>query len=121
MVKFLKEEEVVEADPFTYLKNVQDIEVITAEEMSDLLKAPNQRKYSDFRDFVVINLLIDGMLRVDEALRKTDVDFTACCATLRREVTKMRKPRIVPITKRTAKLMQELIRESTEFGGEYIP
>ncbi|WP_339260146.1 tyrosine-type recombinase/integrase [Paenibacillus sp. FSL R5-0713] len=126
MFKFLKEEEVIEADPFTYLKNVQDIgkdiEVLTAEEMNDLLKAPNQRKYSDFRDFVVINLLIDGMLRVDEALtlRKTDVDFTACCATLRREVTKTRKPRIVPITKRTAKLMQELIRESTEFGSEYI-
>ncbi|WP_307414005.1 hypothetical protein [Paenibacillus sp. W2I17] len=47
MFKFLKEEEVIEADSFTYLKNVQDIgkdiEVLTAEEMSDLLKAPNQR------------------------------------------------------------------------------
>ncbi|MBY0201776.1 integrase [Paenibacillus intestini] len=90
--------------------------------MNNLLKAPNQRKYSDFRDFVVINLLIDGMLRVDETLtlRMTDVDFIACCATLQREVTKTRKPRIVPITKRTAKLMQELIRESTEFVSEYI-
>jgi len=126
MFKFLKEENVIETDPFVYLKNVQDIgrdiDVLTAEEMNRLIKAPNQRNYSDFRDFVVMNLLIDGMLRVDEALtlRKEDVDLNACYATLRREITKSRKPRVVPITKRTAKLMQELIRETTEFDSEYI-
>ncbi|KAA8750203.1 tyrosine-type recombinase/integrase [Paenibacillus sp. UASWS1643] len=126
MFKFLKEEDVIDADPFVYLKNVQDIgrdiDVLTAEEMNRLIKAPNQRNYSDFRDFVVMNLLIDGMLRVDEALtlRKEDVDLSACYATLRREITKSRKPRVVPITKRTAKLMQELIRETTEFDSEYI-
>ncbi|WP_145412402.1 tyrosine-type recombinase/integrase [Paenibacillus xylanexedens] len=126
MFKFLKEENVIDVDPFVYLKNVQDIgrdiEVLTAEEMNLLIKAPNQRNYSDFRDFVVMNLLIDGMLRVDEALtlRKDDVDTIACYATLRREITKSRKPRVVPITKRTAKLIQELIRETTEFDSEYI-
>lgn len=126
MFKFLKEEDVIDTDPFVYLKNVQDIgrdiDVLTAEEMNRLIKAPNQRNYSDFRDFVVMNLLIDGMLRVDEALtlRKDDVDLSACYATLRREITKSRKPRVVPITKRTAKLLQELIRETTEFDSEYI-
>lgn len=126
MFKFLKEENVIDVDPFVYLKNVQDIgrdiDVLTAEEMNRLIKAPNQRNYSDFRDFVVMNLLIDSMMRVDEALRlrKVDVDFKACYLTLRREVTKTRKPRIVPITKRTTKLIQELIREATEFDSEYI-
>lgn len=126
MFKFLKEENVIDADPFVYLKNVQDIgrdiNVLTSEELRRLINAPNQRKYSDFRDYVVLNLLIDGMLRVDEALtlRKGDVDLSACYASLRREITKTRKPRIVPITKRTAKLLAELIRETTEFDSEYI-
>lgn len=126
MFKFLKEENVIDTDPFVYLKNVQDIgrdiNVLTSEELRQLINAPNQRKYSDFRDYVVLNLLIDGMLRVDEALtlRKEDVDLSACYASLRREITKSRKPRIVPITKRTAKLIAELIRETTEFDSEYI-
>ncbi|ETT64882.1 integrase [Paenibacillus odorifer] len=126
MFKFLHEEDVIDSDPFTYLKNVQDIgreiDVLAADELRALLNAPNQRKYSDFRDYVVLNLLIDGMLRIDEALtlRKEDVDLTACYASLRREVTKTRKPRVVPITKRTAKLIAELIRETTEFDSEHI-
>ncbi|MEK4349627.1 tyrosine-type recombinase/integrase [Paenibacillus sp. FSL R5-0475] len=126
MFKFLKDEDVIEADPFVYLKNVQDIgrdiDVLTADELSRLIHAPNQRKYNEFRDYVVLNLLIDGMFRVDEALslKKTDVDLTACYASLRREITKSRKARVVPITKRTAKLLQDLIRETTEFDSEYI-
>lgn len=126
MFKFLKDEDVIEADPFVYLKNVQDIgrdiDVLTADELSRLIHAPNQRKYNEFRDYVVLNLLVDGMFRVDEALslKKTDVDLTACYASLRREITKSRKARVVPITKRTAKLLQDLIRETTEFDSEYI-
>lgn len=126
MFRFLAEEGVIEEDPFAYVKNVEDvgrdIEVLTPEELRSLLQAPNQRKYSDFRDYVVLNLLIDGMVRIDEALtlRKSDVDLTAGFATLRREITKSRRARMVPITKRTAKLMQELIRETAEFGSEYI-
>ncbi|GIP21041.1 tyrosine-type recombinase/integrase [Paenibacillus sp. J22TS3] len=53
-------------------------------------------------------------------MRKEDLDLSACYASLRREITKTRKPRIVPITKRTAKLIQELIRETTEFDSEYV-
>ncbi len=126
MFKFLHEDGVIDSNPFAYLKNVQDIgrdiKVLAAEELKRLLDAPNQRKYSGFRDFVVLNLLIDGMLRVDEALtlRREDVDLSSCCVFLRRDVTKSRKSRIVPITKRTAKLLQELMRETDEFDNEYI-
>ncbi|MFD2876611.1 hypothetical protein ACFTAO_12645 [Paenibacillus rhizoplanae] len=72
MFKFLKDEGVIDADPFVYLKNVQDIGrdigVLNADELSRLIHAPNQRKYNEFRDYVVLNLLVDGMFRVDEAL-----------------------------------------------------
>lgn len=126
MFKFLKDEGVIDADPFVYLKNVQDIGrdigVLDTDELMALLKAPNQRKYNEFRDYVVINLLVDGMLRIGETLKleKTDVDLSACSILLRREVTKSRKSRIVPITKRTTKLIQELIRETDEFDSKFV-
>ncbi|WP_244862554.1 phage integrase SAM-like domain-containing protein [Paenibacillus sp. J22TS3] len=60
MFKFLYEEGVIDSDPFAYLKNVKDIgrdiDVLTTDELKRLLSAPNQRKYSDFRDFVVLKL-----------------------------------------------------------------
>ncbi len=90
--------------------------------MKLLLESPNQRKYCDFRDYVVLNLLIDAMLRIDEALtlRKGDVDFKTGAVTIRKEIAKSRKPRIVPITKRTQKLLQELLRETQEFDSDYV-
>lgn len=126
MFKFLVEDGVIDEDPFANVKPVEDIgrdiEVLTVDELRALLDAPNQRKYSDFRDYVVLNLLIDGMFRIDEALtlRKQDVDLEAGVVNLRREITKTRKPRVVPITKRTARLIRELIRETAEFGNDYI-
>ncbi|GIP53103.1 tyrosine-type recombinase/integrase [Paenibacillus vini] len=126
MFKFLHEEGVIDSNPFAYLRNVQDIgrdiEVLSPEELKRLLDAPNQRKYSEFRDYVVLNLLIDGMLRVDEALtlRRENVDPSTCSVFLRRDITKTRKSRIVPITKRTLKLITELMRETVEFSSDYV-
>lgn len=126
MFKFLHEEGVIDSNPFAYVKNVRDIgrdiKVLTPEELKRLLDAPNQRKYSGFRDYVTLSLLIDGMLRIDEALtlRREDVDLLSCCVFLRRDITKTRKPRIVPVTKRTAKLLQELMLETEEFDSEYV-
>ncbi|WP_283246456.1 tyrosine-type recombinase/integrase [Paenibacillus sp. Marseille-Q4541] len=60
------------------------------------------------------------MLRIDEALtlRKQDVNIMAGHVTLRKEIVKTRKGRTVPITKRTAKLMQELINETEDFDSD---
>lgn len=126
MFKFLLEDGRIEHDPFSRVKPLpdvgRDINVLSAEELSGLLKAPDQRRYRGFRDFVVLNVLIDGMLRINEAmtLRRDDVDMQACTLTLRREVVKTRKSRTVPLTKRTIKLIRELNRETEEFNSEYI-
>ena len=126
MFKFLYEEGKIDHDPLAPVKCVEDlgrdIKVLSIDELKRLLDAPNLRKYSDFRDYVVLNLLIDAMLRIDEALtlRKNDLDFNIGAVTIRKEIAKTRKPRIVPITKRTIKLIQELLRETEEFDSEYV-
>jgi integrase/recombinase XerD len=126
MFKFLVEDGLVEHDPFHRVKPLpdvgRDINVLTVDELARLLKAPDQRRYRGFRDFVILNVLIDGMLRINEAmtLRKEDVDPQACSVFLRRENVKTRKGRTVPLTKRTIKLICELIRETEEFNSEFI-
>lgn len=126
MFTFLVDEGVIEYNPLAAVRPVEDvgrdIDVLTVDEMRRLLAAPNQRNYSDFRDYVIMNLLIDGMLRIEEALtlRKKDVNISSGCVSLRAEIVKTRKPRIVPITKRTEKLLAELLRETQEFESEFV-
>jgi integrase/recombinase XerD len=126
MFKFLLDDGLIEHDPFHRVKPLADvgreIKVLSVDELSRLLKAPDQRRYRGFRDYVILNVLIDGMLRINEALtlRKEDVDMQSGALILRREVVKTRKARVVPLTKRTIRLIRDLNKETEEFGSEYL-
>lgn len=127
LFKFLVAEGHVEVNPVLNVSNVtepqDDIQILTAEELKALLNVPNQRNYSDFRNFCLMNVLIDGMTRISEtlALKTSDIDFTANIITIRAEIAKSNKSRIIPIQKRTAKLLRELISENNaDFDTEYI-
>lgn len=124
--RFLASEGIIDEDPLAGLKNVKytdpDIQVLTPEEIKALLAAPNQRKYADFRDYVLMTLLLDSMLRINEAcsLKKSDIDWRAGTIMVRASVAKTRKPRVVPVQKRTLRLLKELINETEEFDSEYV-
>jgi len=124
--KFLTAEGHIAQDPMANVKNVEEdeneIDVLTVDELKRLLAAPNQRKYSDFRDYVLMNVLLDGFFRVNEALtiRKQDIDFASGMVTVRAEVAKSRKSRFVPLKKNTMKLLAELIKETEDFDSEYV-
>lgn len=126
LFSFLVEEGIIREDPFYRVKPVadvgRDIHVLTADELALLLKIPDQRRYAGFRDFVVLNVLIDGMVRIDEALTllKSDIDMEGGVISLRKEVVKTRKARMVPLTKRTIRLIRELNTETAEFGSDYV-
>jgi integrase/recombinase XerD len=83
MFKCLAEECLIDYNPMDGIKNVSEpqdeIVVLNAEELKRLLNVPNQRHYAEFRDYVLMNLLIDGMMRKSEALglKHSDVDFAA--------------------------------------------
>jgi integrase/recombinase XerD len=124
--KFLKAEGDIDHDPMENVKNVEEdeneIEVLSVDELKRLLNAPNQRKYSDFRDYVLMNVLLDGFFRINEALsiRKQDIDFSSGMVTVRAEVAKSRRTRFVPLKKNTMKLLAELIKETEEFDSDYV-
>ncbi|WP_375183567.1 tyrosine-type recombinase/integrase, partial [Marinobacter sp.] len=84
--------------------------------------APNQREYADFRDYVLMNVLLDGMMRISEALglKQENFDFSARTLYIPATVAKNRRARTVPIEFGTAKMLNELIVENrADFESEY--
>ncbi len=118
---FLIAEGLADHNPLHSVKNVRqvdkDITVLTADELRALLSAPDQRRYADFRDYVLMTLLLDSMMRINEAcqLTRDDVDFNDCSVHIRADNVKTRKSRRVPIQRRTARLMKELVAEVSVF------
>jgi integrase/recombinase XerD len=126
MFRFLKSEGLIEKNPFDNIKSVEepesDIQIMSVEQLKKLLSAPNQKSYAGFRDFVMMNILIDGFMRIGEVitLKKSDIDFDTGTLTLSGKITKSRRSRIVPLQRRTLTLIKELINDSEEFESDYV-
>ncbi len=126
LFKFLCEENLMESNPLQSVKKVVEndnaITILTVNELQRLLNTPNQRRYSDFRDYVLMNVLLDSFLRINEALslKASDIDTEAGVLTIRSETSKSRRTRLIPIQKSTLKLLQELISENDDFETDYI-
>ena len=124
--QFLEDEGMIRSNPMKAVKNVkeeeEEIVILTVKELQALLNAPNQKRYADFRDYVLMNLLLDSFLRIKEALslKISDVDLDTGMITVRGETAKNRKYRVVPIEKSTVRLLEELIRDNAGFDSEYI-
>lgn len=68
MFKFLVEEDVTTTNPFASIKPVREpdkeIEIMSQEQLKRLFSKPNQRTFAGFRDYVIMNILYDGFLRI---------------------------------------------------------
>lgn len=124
LFKTLYDEGLIENNPMHGIKNVrepeEEIVILDEDELRLLFAAPNQRDYADFRDYVLMNVLLDGMMRISEALglREENLDFKGCSLYM---IAKNRKARTVPIEFGTAKLLNELITENkADFDSDYI-
>jgi len=72
---------------------------------------PDKKTFIGLRDYALMLLTLDTGLRPNEALSLTteDIDLDACCVTVRREVSKTRRMRILPISQTTVKTIKKLI------------
>ncbi|WP_236939128.1 tyrosine-type recombinase/integrase [Evansella clarkii] len=124
--RFLEEENYIHYNPAQTLKNVsyvdRDIEILTVDELRLLFNTPDARRYADFRDIVIMNLLLDTMCRIGEALalEKSDIDFKAKMIHFRGKNTKTKKARIVPVKSKTIRLIKDLIEETEVFDTNFI-
>jgi integrase/recombinase XerD len=94
------------------------IMAFTLEQVQKLLSIPDQKTYAGFRDYVLMMCLLDTGLRCQELLSLTvdDVNFHELTLTVPWDKAKTRKTRTVPISKKVAKLLAELIQEIKILG-----
>ena len=105
------------------LKTPQDlIESFTAEEIRQLLSVIDKESYTGFRDALIIQFLLDTMVRVSElvAIRRENVHFDDGFVKLEATETKTRRARHVPISDRTITILKEYLKETKEIESEYL-
>jgi len=121
----LVEEEILNENIFISIKPIKQqkkrIETLTIEEVRTLLRAMDKSLYTDFREYVICHVLLDSFGRIDETLsvKKSEVDFEHQTVTFNK--TKNGRYRIIPLSKKTLKLIAELVEETEDFyTGEYL-
>lgn len=120
----LLSENVVDENIFQDIKKIKQkekrVKTVSIEEINKLLRSLNKEWYSEFRMYVLIHVLLDSFGRINEvlSLRKSEVDYDKQAITFQR--TKNGKIRIVPITKKTVKLIEELNDETEDFNSDFI-
>jgi integrase/recombinase XerD len=120
----LVDEQIVEENIFDTTNNIKEkekkVETLSIDEINKLLRSLDKGLYSEFRMYVLLHTCLDSFGRINEILsiKKEDIHFESHSLTFLN--TKNKKIRIVPISKKTIKLLEELIEETEDFESEYI-
>lgn len=116
----LYRESVIDKDPAKHIKlmktDEKEIQVLTEAEMYRLLAQPDKRLFAQFRDLVMMYVLLDTGIRIKEAvnLKTKDIDFKTRAIFVPAEISKNRRVRILPLANKTVKLLLELVAENKE-------
>lgn len=98
---FLEKEGYTTENPMRKIKNINEdndaITIISTQQLQKLLAVPDKKSYCGFRDYTLMNLLLDTFLRINEALslQMDDIDIASGMISIRGETSKSRKTRIV--------------------------
>lgn len=104
-------------------QEIDTVEPLTDEELKRFLKAPNQKYFAQYRDYVIMTLIIDTGLRINEicSLEKSEIDFLRKKITLPAIKNKNRKSRILPMSTESTRLLKRLVLESEQhFQSTYV-
>jgi integrase/recombinase XerD len=122
-LKFIFDEGHIESNPCKRVKLLKTedgtIQSFSEEQINLLLKQPDQRTFTGFRDYVLMILFMDTGIRIKEALgvERKDFDYIQKTLTVPSYLAKNNKTRILPLSHHTAKLMNTLIKENSLFEG----
>lgn len=122
MCNFWYEEGMIETNPMRTIKPIRTdeddlVSGYTDEEIEMLLKAPDQRQFAGWRDYVLMMLMLDTGMRPNEAvsLRYEQIDFRKQTIFVPSERAKNRKGREVPVSREVLKLLRELYEETNSY------
>ncbi|WP_235550450.1 tyrosine-type recombinase/integrase [Paenibacillus sp. Soil750] len=114
----LEKDDIIEVSPTRNIKLIRMdedlVEAFTPEQVKALLSQPNQKDFVGYRDYVAMVLLLDTGMRANEliGLKCDDIDLQSRLITLTGQQNKNRKPRIMPISHLSVKLLHQLVSEN---------
>lgn len=125
MCRFWHAEGLIEENPMANIKQLRkdaDDEVpgLTDAEIDLLLSSYDVSQFAEWRDKILILLMLDTGLRPGEACELTidRVDFDLYTLYVPSQIAKNRRNREVPMSREVAKLLEELYEESLQYFGE---
>jgi integrase/recombinase XerD len=133
-IRFLKaffnalyKEKIINTNP---VENIQlmrvdddNIEPLSDDEIERMISIPDVSEYAQFRDHVMMFLMLDTGMRISEVcdLELKDIDFKTKSIILPATKNKNRKPRILPLSNQVVRLLLELVTENkTYFETEFV-
>ncbi|WP_041921298.1 tyrosine-type recombinase/integrase [Ilyobacter polytropus] len=98
------------------------VQPLPKEDIRKMLRLPNKTLYNDYRDYLLMLLMLDTGIRVKEAvnLKIADVDIKRGVIVIRGEISKTRSFRELPISLDTCKKFREIIKMSKEYKSNYV-
>lgn len=111
------------ASKIKYLRVPKDtIKPLSSIEIKRVLKAVDTSSYAGFRDYCLMILILDNGIRINEAvnIKVDDVDIKRKVLVVRGATAKTRNERFLPISKKTAGLLEQLIQIAKDNSEEYL-
>lgn len=125
-LRWLQSEKVLQEDITSKIKLVKvpkdTKEPLTPAEIKRMFKTLNFAEYADYRDFVIMLVILDCGARINELLNVTIGDYNSKdrTITIDSETAKTRETRVLPISVKTAKHLQKLIDLAKANNENYI-
>lgn len=97
-------------------------EPLTVAEVKKIFKVLNLSEYSQYRDYVIMLVILDCGVRINELLNVKIDDYNSKNKTIKidSQTAKTREGRILPISSKTAKHLQRLVAIAQNNDEEYI-
>lgn len=98
---YLLDERIIKRNPMDFIKELKSKRIpkdqLTDEEFNKIIKCLDLTKFSEYRDYIVIQLIMDSGMRVGECLSITikDIDLNNRAILISGEIAKGRKDRFV--------------------------
>lgn len=124
LFSFLQREGWIVKNPTVLLKTrlgqQTPLHSLTEEQILSLLAQPDLHKFTGYRDYTVLVLMLDTGLRLGELVRLTlpQVDIKSCFLT--GVLGKSRRPRDVPFSDEVRKVLQKYLKIRGELQCDYL-
>ena len=125
-IRWLSKEGVINNSIPTRLKLVKQeekkVQIISDLQVKKLYNVIDTSKYTGFRDYVLINMMLENGIRCNELvnIQIEDIDLDRRLVIVRASTAKTRKERHLPITKTLKKYLKEMIEIAKSTDCDFV-